>query len=110
LGGSYDRDLVAAIAPNYGYTNLGIHPSFNVVRDDWSINFGAAAFFSIDNENSDNKLFIYPQVNASYNVVNDLMIFYAGAEGTLEQNSYRDFTNVNPFLSPGVGVSPTDRQ
>ncbi len=112
LSGTFDQDLTSfgLITAPYSYTNIGIHPSFNMVRDDWSINFGAAAFISMDMENSDNNFHIYPQVNASLNVVGDLMIFYAGAEGTLEQNSYRDFTNINPFLAPGVAVTPTDKQ
>ncbi len=38
------------------------------------------------------------------------MIFYTGAEGSLEQNSYRDFTNENPFLSPTLNIAPTDKQ
>ena len=94
----------------FGFTNIGVHPSFNYQRDDWSINFGAAAFYSMDMENEDNKFFIYPQVNASLKLVGDLMIFYAGAEGTLEQNSYREFTNLNPYLAPFMGIAPTDRQ
>lgn len=110
VGGSFDQDLIGVPTASYGFTNIGIHPSFNMVRDDWSIDFGVAAFYSMDMENSDNKFFIYPQINASLNVVGDLMIFYAGAEGTLQQNSYRDFTNINPFLTPGIAVAPTDRQ
>jgi outer membrane receptor for ferrienterochelin and colicin len=43
-------------------------------------------------------------------VVGDLMIFYAGAEGNLEQNSYMDFVNENPFVSPTLSISPTDKQ
>ena len=94
----------------FGYANFGVQPSFNVLRDDWSINFGAAAFYSMDMESDDNKFFIYPQVNASLKLVGDLMIFYAGAEGTLQQNSYRDFTNDNPYVAPFLGIAPTDRQ
>ncbi|RZJ30309.1 MAG: TonB-dependent receptor [Flavobacterium sp.] len=95
----------------YGYTNIGVHPSIKWVRDDWSADFGAAAFYSMATESSgDSKFFIYPQVNASYKVVGDLMIFYAGAEGTLEQNSYRDFTNENPFVAPLLAIAPTDQQ
>jgi hypothetical protein len=45
-----------------------------------SLNIGAAVFYSLDNENSSNKLYVYPNFNASYKVVGD-MIFYAGAEG-----------------------------
>ncbi|WP_321538587.1 porin family protein [Flavobacterium piscinae] len=37
------------------------------------------------------------------------MIFYAGADGNLQQNSYREFTNENPFLSPTLWVAPTSR-
>jgi hypothetical protein len=43
-------------------------------------------------------------------VVGDLMLFYAGADGNLEQNSYRDFVNTNPFVSPTLYVVPTDKQ
>jgi outer membrane receptor protein involved in Fe transport len=43
-------------------------------------------------------------------VVGDLMIFYAGAEGNLEQNSYLEFANENPFLSPTLNIAPTDKQ
>jgi outer membrane receptor protein involved in Fe transport len=43
-------------------------------------------------------------------VVGDLMIFYAGAEGNLEQNSYMDFVNENPFVSPTLYITPTDKK
>ncbi|HTG67453.1 MAG TPA: hypothetical protein VL859_13850, partial [Flavobacterium sp.] len=49
-------------------------------------------------------------VSVSYPVVEDLMIFYAGAEGSLEQNSYMDFVKENPFLSPTLSIAPTDKQ
>ncbi|HEX9980433.1 MAG TPA: TonB-dependent receptor [Flavobacterium sp.] len=111
VGGSFDNDyFFTGESIKYGYTNIGIHPSFNWVRDDWSVNFGAATFLSFDLETSDNKFFIYPQVNASYKLIGDLMIFYAGAEGTMEQNTYRDFTNENPYVSPTLYITPTDRQ
>jgi outer membrane receptor protein involved in Fe transport len=96
----------------YTYTNVGAHPSFRVNRDEWTIDLGVAAFYSmgkLDSE-SDSKLFLYPAVNASVKVVGDLMVFYAGAEGGLDQNSYRDFTNQNPFVAPILPIAPTDRQ
>lgn len=79
-------------------------------QDDWTLHFGAGIFYSLATKNSNNKFFIYPQINASYKVVGDLMIFYAGAEGNLEQNSYMDFVNENPFVSPTLSISPTDKQ
>jgi outer membrane receptor protein involved in Fe transport len=42
--------------------------------------------------------------------VGDLMIFYAGADGNLQQNTFRDFTNENPFLAPSLLIAPTSKQ
>jgi hypothetical protein len=43
---------------------------------------------------------VYPKFNA-YKVVGDLMIFYAGAEEELQQNSYMNFANENLYLHFG---------
>ena len=110
LGGSFEKELFGTNTLKYGYTNFGVHPSVVINKNDWSVNVGAAVFYSIDNENSKNKLFVYPQINASLKVVGDFMIFYTGAEGSLDQNSYRDFTNENPYISPTIAIAPTDKQ
>lgn len=112
VGGEFDRPYFgdATTPVNYGFANFGIHPSFVINRADWTINLGAAAFYSMDTEFSESKFFIYPQVNATLKVVGDLMVLYVGAEGGLDQNSYRDFTNANPFVSPTLLIAPTDRQ
>lgn len=112
VGGSFEKNYqnTNTEAIKYGYTNLGLAPSFVVLKDDWTLNLGASVFYSMDNQNSSNKLYVYPNINASYKVVGDLMIFYAGAEGSLEQNSYQDFVNQNAFLSPTLNVAPTDKQ
>ena len=110
LGGSFEKDFFTTNTIKYGYTNFGIHPSVVINKNDWSVNAGAAVFYSIDNENSKNKLFVYPQINASLKVVGDFMIFYTGAEGSLDQNSYRDFSNENPYISPTLAIAPTDKQ
>jgi hypothetical protein len=49
--------------------------SFVMQKEDWTLNIGAKVFYSLDNENSSNKLYVYPNFNASYKVVGDLMIF-----------------------------------
>ncbi|WP_291099446.1 MULTISPECIES: TonB-dependent receptor [unclassified Flavobacterium] len=112
LGGSFKKDYwnTNTNPIKYGYTNIGIAPSFVMNQDDWTVHLGAGLFYSIDNQNSSNKFYVYPQINASYKVVGDLMIFYAGAEGNLGQNSYSDFVNLNPFLSPTLNIVPTDKQ
>lgn len=112
VGGSFKNNYSKTNTERlkYGFTNFGIVPSFVMQQEDWTLNIGAGLFYSMDNVKSNNKFLVYPQFNASYKVVGDLMIFYAGAEGNLEQNSYMDFVNENPFVSPTMNIAPTDRQ
>lgn len=109
VAGSFDQDYFNNEGYKYGFTNFGLNPSVTLNQDDLSLNIGVSLFYSADLENNDSKFFVYPNISASYKIVGDLMILYAGAEGTLQQNSYREFTNENPFLSPTIIVAPTDR-
>ena len=63
-----------------------------------------------DTENSENKFYIYPNITATYRVVNDVLIAYGGIEGGLVQNTYHGFANDNPFISPTLNIIPTDKQ
>lgn len=112
VGGSFAKNYENTNTEKlkYGFTNIGIAPSLNLQENGWDVNLGVKLFYSMDREGSDNRFLIYPNINVSYPVVEDLMVFYAGAEGNLEQNSYSDFVSENPFLSPTLGVSPTDKQ
>lgn len=111
LNGSFKRDYFDLFGESkYGYTNIGFTPSFQINRDDLSVNLGASFFYSVANEEGKNKFFVYPSVTASLKVVGDLMIAYAGAEGTLKQNTYKEFVDNNFFVSPTLMVAPTDQR
>ncbi len=112
IDGNFDKNYfnTNVQASKYGFVNLGLNPNYIINKDDWTISLGANLFYSSDTVNTNGKFFVYPQVNASLKLVGDLMIFYAGAEGSLEQNSYRILTNENPFLSPTFNIIPTDKQ
>ena len=97
-------------AVKYGFTNVGIEPSFVIHENDWTLELGAGVFYSGDTENSGNKFYLYPKVNASYKLVGDLMIFYTGVDGGLKQNSYADFVTENPFISPTLNMRPSSTQ
>ncbi len=95
----------------YGYMNVGVNPSFQINKDDLSVNLGATFMYSAASEGGgDSKFLIYPSVTASYKVVGDLMIAYAGAEGNLKQNSYHDFVQENFFVSPTLLIAPTNQK
>jgi hypothetical protein len=110
IGGSFKNNYSGTnLEPlKYGFTNLGITPSFVMNKEDWTINIGASLMYSMGTENKSNKFFVYPSVTASLKVVGDLMIFYSGVVGNLEQNSYKNFVDGNPFVSPTLNIAPTN--
>jgi len=110
VGGSFYKDYTRTSGLKYGITKFGAYPSFGMKKDDWSFNIGAGLYYAMDSENNDGELFFYPRANATLKVVGDLMQFYLGIDGDLEQHSYRNFTNENPYVSPTLTIAPTDKQ
>ncbi|MDF0706579.1 TonB-dependent receptor [Flagellimonas okinawensis] len=94
----------------YGHLQAGVNPSLLILRDDLTINLGANIVYGLDIENSENNFYIYPAVTASYRVMDENVIAYGGIEGELKQNSYHDFVDENPYVSPTLHIRPTDQQ
>jgi hypothetical protein len=117
VGGDFERriDLINS-AYNYSSLNFGFSPSIFYQQDDLSLQVGASVFYSVLNRNTigmplnKNSIYMYPNIKASYKLVGDILIAYAGAEGNLQQNSYADFVDENPFVSPTLFIEPTDNK
>ncbi|MCB4799530.1 TonB-dependent receptor [Neotamlana laminarinivorans] len=108
LGGSFDTDYFGINNLNYGNFFVGLSPTYELKRDDLTLNLGVSTYYLNDTENGDNKFYLYPNVTVTYRLVNDVLIVYGGVQGDLQQNSYYDFANENPFVSPTLYVQPTD--
>lgn len=114
VGGSFANASVASptndAGINYAHLQVGVNPRLSMLRDDLTLNLGAYLVYGLDLENSNGSLFIYPAVTASYRLLDENLIAYGGVEGELRQNSYFGFVEDNPFVSPTLGIVPTDRQ
>jgi outer membrane receptor protein involved in Fe transport len=113
VGGSFDKMYESADAGiDYSTVAFGVKPNILYQEDDLSIQVGVGLFYASTklNNETDGKILIYPNIKASYKLVGDLLIGYAGAEGGLNQNSYADFVDQNPFVSPTLYVMPTDNK
>lgn len=95
---------------NYSQFQVGVNPSLLILRDDLTINLGANLVYGLDMESSDSNFYIYPAVTASYRLLDENVIAYGGIEGELKQNSYHDFVDDNPYVSPTLDIQPTDQQ
>lgn len=110
LGGSFDRSYNMNQELKYGNFNIGLSPTYRITQDDLTIDLGVSLFYLNDTEFGDNKFYIYPNVSATYRVVDEVVIAYGGIKGGLIQNSYYDFAQENPFVSPTLFIMPTDQQ
>ncbi|MFH6768169.1 TonB-dependent receptor [Gaetbulibacter aquiaggeris] len=109
LGGSFDRNYMTADELKYANFQIGVTSKYEFKQDDLSISLGLSLFYLNDNEASESNFYIYPNVTASYRLVNDILIAYGGIKGGLIQNSYYDFASENPFVSPTLIIKPTDQ-
>src|SRR5690606_35860632 len=109
LSGSFNRNFANTSKIKYSYLNAGIAPSISFVNEDLSVSLGVAAYVSLDSENSDTEFSLYPRLNASYRLMDETVIVYGGVEGGLEQNSYYNFMEENPFVSPTLYIMPTKK-
>ncbi|WP_396601745.1 TonB-dependent receptor [Algibacter sp. R77976] len=109
LGGAFDRNYITTDALDYGNFQIGLSPTFELKQDDLTVNLGASLYYSNDKASGDNNIYVYPNISATYRLVNDVLIAYGGIKGDLIQNSYYDFANENPFVSPTLFIRPTDQ-
>lgn len=109
LNGSFDTDYFKTSAIKYSFLNLGLTPSVVFLNNDLTVSLGAKPMVSFDLENSQTKFYIYPKINASYRLLDEAVIAYAGADGDLQQNSYYNLKEENPYVSPTLLVQPTSR-
>ncbi len=109
LSGKFDRNYDNTSEINYSYLNAGLAPSITFVNDDLTVSLGVAGYVSLDSENSNTDFSMYPRLNASYRLVDESVIVYAGADGGLQQNTYYNFKEENPFVSPTLYIQPTKK-
>ncbi|MDR5590984.1 TonB-dependent receptor [Christiangramia sp. SM2212] len=110
VNGKFDRMYDENIGYDYTFMNFNFNPSLLILRDDLSINLGVNFVYGMDVEGSDGSLYIYPAVSASYKLAGDYFTAYAGVDGDLEQNSYYNFYQQNPYVSPTLNIMPTDNE
>ncbi|WP_339876572.1 TonB-dependent receptor [Olleya marilimosa] len=110
VGGSFEKAYADPNQINYGNFQIGLAPTFQLKQDDLTVDLGVKAVYLNDTEARKSKFFIYPNIAASYRLVDEVLIAFGGVTGGLNQNSYYDFAQENPFISPNLFIAPTDQQ
>ncbi len=99
LTGSFLHAYSNAAPVDYTHINIGMKPAFVVLQDDLQIHLGAKVYANTDH-GKPIKIYAYPDVNASYQLIPDILTVFAGATGGMYFNTYRDAIQKNPYMSP----------
>lgn len=95
---------VNALVDYYNYKNkidtanntiVTLNPNFVSTGEKYRASLGFTA--TMDNF-VQSKFYFYPNLDLSYNVIDDIIIPYAGLTGGLQKNSFKTFTDHNPFV------------
>ncbi|PIA82286.1 TonB-dependent receptor [Gaetbulibacter sp. 4G1] len=110
INGTFDRSNTSNNELRHGNFQISVSPTYQLKEDDLTVNLGVTVSYLRDSETKDNNIYLYPNITATYRLVNDVLIAYGGIQGELIQNSYHDFATENSFVSPTLAVMPTDQQ
>ena len=110
LGGEFDRSYFSTNALKYGSFIIGGAPTYQIKKEDLTLDLGGALYYLNSIESGQNKLLFYPNVRASYKIVDEVVIAYGGVTGDVIQNSYHDFALENQFVSPTLFIAPTNQK
>ena len=110
LSGKFKQNYSTTNELKYSFINLGFNPNFEVLRENLTLNLGAKLYYTNDLEREITNFYAYPNVTASYKVVDEVLTIVAGITGDLNQNTYSGFTEDNPYVSPTLNILQTDKQ
>ena len=110
VSGTFDQNYFSTDGIKYANTQIGLLPTYVFTQDDLVVNLGFKTVFANDAELGKSKFFIYPNVTASYNLVDGYVSLFGGLTGGLNQNSYYAFAEENQFVSIDLFITPTDEQ
>lgn len=103
--------LVTQTTQKTTHFNIGLEPNVAFKGDKYFVQLGLGIYYNdgkVANQ-SDGKFYVYPQIKGTYNLVPNLLSAYAGIEGGLQQNSYKELVEVNPFVAPNLLITPTSK-
>lgn len=107
LGGSFATDYANQNELNYAIFTTKINPEYKDIFGGFSVKIGAKLFAAFDTENSTNHFLAYPDIKVQKSIIKEKLNAYTGVFGNFHTNTYKNFTNENPFISPTQFITQT---
>jgi hypothetical protein len=110
LNGEFSKSYSSTTKLEHSFFTVGVAPRYNFEYNDFTIKLGTKMYFTSDLENKVHQFYIYPDVNVTYPLVDTYVNAYLGAGGDLKTNTFKDFSNENPFVSPTLHITQTNKK
>lgn len=107
LTGQFENDYSNQNKLSYSIFTAELNPEYKAVFSGFSLKLGAKLFASFDVENSVNHFLAYPDIKIQKEIIKEKLTIYGGVFGDFHTNTYQNFTEENPFISPTQFVTQT---
>jgi hypothetical protein len=110
LKGKFESDYATQNELKYSIFTAKINTEYKATFSGFSLKLGAKIFGSFDTENSINNFLIYPDVHIQKPIIEEFLTIYGGITGDLKTNTYKQFSNENPYISPTLFMTQTSEK
>jgi len=100
---NYERDN----SIKYSLFTINLNPKYSLEYNDITFNAGVNIAASFDSENKSNNFYILPELIIQSPIIEDILNVYGGFTSDLHTNTYKDFTDENPYISPTQSINQT---
>lgn len=107
LKGHFNNSYADIKKVEYSTFTARINPEYKLTYQDFSINAGIKLIASLDSKNSANNVFILPNLFVEGPIIKEYLNIYGGLTGDLHTNTYKNFTDKNPYVSPTLFITQT---
>ncbi|WP_299670191.1 TonB-dependent receptor [uncultured Polaribacter sp.] len=107
LKGTFKNSYNDATEIDYNQITLRLHPEYQMNSLGFSLKAGFKTFVSFDLENELTNFLLYPDVLVETPIIKKYINAYAGVTGNLHTNTYKQFTEENPYVSPTLFITQT---
>ena len=74
------------------------------------MNLGLKSYLSLDSESDLTNFLLYPDIKIEKPIIKNYVTVYGGFTGDLHTNTYKSFTDENPFVSPTLFITQTSEK
>lgn len=107
LTGKFKNNYADFSPVKYSTLTINLNPEYKMMLKNFIFKAGLRIIASIDTENKSNNTFIIPDLLIQKPVVKNHLNIYGGITGNLYTNTYKNFTEENPYVSPTLFITQT---